>query len=310
MPCTMNVLNAIGVFCLQQPQEFHIPITKSMLTSKISKLLADESGLSQQAIKQAMQKGAVWLESQKGVHRIRRASTVINEGDILHFYYAPHILEAIPPEPTLIADEQHYSVWYKPPGMLCQGAKWGDHWVINRWVETEYTFDNNAKRNCFIIHRLDKAARGLLLIGHTKKATQQLAALFAERKIEKNYQVIVEGEFPEKEKILDSPIDDKASLSIAKRMVFDEEKNQSLLYVNIKTGRKHQIRRHLSEAGFPVVGDRLYGSNSDDGFKKKHDQDKALIENLQLASCELIFDCPITMSSKKFNLPNELQLIL
>lgn len=280
----------------QNSQQFHIRITAAKATQKVPQILADASGLSQQSVKTAMQKGAVWLEAGNNTRRIRRASVALIQGYTLHFYYAPHVLDIEPPVPKLVADEQDYSVWYKPSGLLCQGSKWSDHCTINRWIESHQPFVNNPQRNCFIVHRLDKAARGLVLIAHTKRAAQQLAALFEQRNIEKYYRVIVEGRFPAEEHTITSPIEGKPSCSVVNRLAFDGYQQYSLLNVEIKTGRKHQIRRHLSEHGYPVVGDRLYGKAQQDSI------------DLQLQAFCIAFICPLSQVSRSYCCPDALVL--
>ena len=243
-------------------------------TTNAIALLEDNTSLSKARIKQAMQKGAVWLERGKQIKRLRRADKVLQLNDQLHFYYNERLLEQKPAHAELIADEGSYSIWYKPYGMLCQGSRWGDHCTIYRWAEQHL----EPQRPAFIVHRLDRAASGLIVIAHQKKTAAYFSALFQQRKITKRYQAMVSGEFPEKI-TLTTPIDGKPSISHIKRLDYSDQ--QSLLEVQIETGRKHQIRRHLSEYGFPIIGDRLYGEqNSESG------------SNLQLVSCHLSFISP------------------
>ena len=279
-------------------KEFHLSIDANNASQKVSQLLADTSGLSQQQIKQAMQKGAVWLENQYGTHRIRRASTALKPNSTVHFYYSPTVLAIEPPTPELIADEQAYSVWHKPTGMLSQGSKWSDHCTINRWIESHYRFGTQPQRNCFIVHRLDKAANGLILIAHSKKVTTALARLFETRALDKRYHVIVEGEFPSDIHNIHSPIDNKVAHSIAKRIDYCQIQNRSLVEVTIKTGRKHQIRQHMKRAGHPVVGDRLHGNANSES------------PDLQLQAFKLSFYCPISLTDKHYQCPTSLQLHL
>lgn len=283
------------------PQEFHIHINPQLASSKATSLLAKASELSIQEVKQAMQKGAVWLESSQGIRRIRRADSKVSTGDSLHFYYSPKILATEPLTPSLMSDEEHYSIWYKPSGMLCQGSKWSDHCTITRWIEINKPFTKKPDRNCFIVHRLDKATSGLIIIGHSKKTTQALSSIFQARQIQKRYHAVVEGQFPNKkpsqnEITLDAPVDNKAALSIAKLIKYDPTKNQSLVDVEIKTGRKHQIRLHLSQAGYPIVGDRLYG-NADHNTV-----------DLQLCAYHLSFTCPLTQQEQLYKLPKAFDL--
>ena len=110
-------------------------ITANETTQKPSAILARETGLSQQTLKAAMQKGAVWLYQEKRDQRLRRNNKKLHPGDQLQLFYNTAILNQEPPAPSLISDEKDYSIWYKPYGLFCQGSKWGDACTINRWVE-------------------------------------------------------------------------------------------------------------------------------------------------------------------------------
>ncbi|NOX93435.1 MAG: RluA family pseudouridine synthase [Gammaproteobacteria bacterium] len=284
---------------LTSPFEIHL-VVDAVDTSAVD-LLAETTGLSKQHIKQVMQKGAVWLEEKKTgkPRRLRRASKTLAVGDELHLYYDTHVLESIPAVPELVADQGEYSVWYKPYGLLSQGSKWGDHCTVQRWVEQNLT----PQRPAFVVHRLDRAATGLIIIAHQKRIASDLAKLFAQRAMEKHYQVIVHGQFPEgtwPQKI-DTDIDGRYARSYARLLEYNEEKNYSLLDVRIDTGRKHQIRKHLLSIGFPVVGDRLYGVES---------QREEGREDLQLTASSLTFVCPLTQQEKHFQLPGVLVLKL
>jgi len=273
--------------------EFHVEI-KTSDTNAVD-ALAEVSGLSKQRIKMAMQRGAAWLTSGGSCRRIRRVKKVLRAGDELDLYYDERVLLSDPVVPTLIADEGDYSLWFKPCGLLSQGSKWGDHCTVSRWVEQHLT----PQRPSFIIHRLDRAATGFILVGHTKKATAALANLFQSREIEKAYQVIVHGEFPEAASpvIINIEIDGKAATSHVTRLAFDQQQQRSLLSVRIETGRKHQIRRHLFESGYAVVGDRLYGTGDDK-------------EDLQLTACYLAFKCPLSGETSRYTLADEFLPVL
>ena len=283
-------------------QEFHLPV-ESMGETAVE-ILAGASKHSKQKIKQAMQKGCVWLEKsgkpdesseltnqKQYTQRLRRAKKILQIGEILHFYYDEKVLSTEPAEATLISDKGDYSIWNKPSGMLSQGSKWGDHCTINRWAEKHL----KPERPAFIVHRLDRSASGLIIIAHKKQAASAFATLFKERKIEKHYQVSVEGDFStlledaKALKTIDSEIDNKPAISHCQFIAYDKSTNESILDVKIETGRKHQIRKHLSEVGFPVVGDRLYGSG-----ENKVD--------LKLKAVLLGFICPVSGESRLFEL--------
>ena len=256
-------------------------------------LLAVETALSKQKIKQVMLKGAVWLTKGKHTQRLRRAKRVIKLGETLHIYYDPKVLEMIPPEPELIFDQGRYSVWNKPYGMLSQGSKWGDHCTLTRWAEQHLS----PQRVSFVVHRLDRAANGLIIIAHEKGAAAALSTLFQQRKVDKRYQIWVHGQFSveatsTKPIKVDSDIDGRHAISYFTFIKYDAQNNRSLVDVRIDTGRKHQIRRHSALLDFPVIGDRMYGNQNDK-------------EDLQLMAYSLAFTCPYTHNDQQFNLLEE-----
>lgn len=268
--------------------EKHIEITSRNAIAV--DLLAAETGLSKQQIKQVMQKGAVWVSKGKKTQRLRRAKKAVHIGEMLHLYYDQMVLDRVPPEPTLMADEGRYSVWNKPYGMLSQGSKWGDHCTITRWAEQHLA----PQRVSFVVHRLDRAANGLIVIAHEKNAAAALSKLFQDRQIDKRYQIWVHGQFSEQATRdnpvkVDSGIDGRSAVSYFTLLKYKAEQNRSLLEVSIDTGRKHQIRRHAALLGFPVVGDRLHGIEGDK-------------EDLQLSAYYLAFKCPYSHKQKKFDL--------
>jgi tRNA pseudouridine32 synthase/23S rRNA pseudouridine746 synthase len=288
-----------------QQFELHIDINQPILPVE---LIAQRCSLSNAVIKQSIQKGALWLTQGKSTQRLRRIKKLLPSHSTLHFYYDENVLAQHPTAPTKIADFQQYSIWYKPYGMLSQGSKWSDHCTINRWIESNDT----PTRPCFIVHRLDRAASGLMIIAHSKKMAQTFAHLFEQHSkeisenvqhkplyfFEKKYQIIVHGDFSTQHTplVINEPIENKMALSEFSFIEFNKETNQSLLSVIIKTGRKHQIRRHAAFIGFPVVGDRLYGE------KTIHEV------NLQLCAVNLQFNCPVTQQRQCITLPETLQL--
>ncbi|TQV85279.1 RluA family pseudouridine synthase [Aliikangiella coralliicola] len=249
--------------------------------------------LSKQKLKNALQSGAVWLGRNKSINRIRRAKKVLHVGDEIHVYYDENILLAKCSDAELVADEALYSLWNKPQGMFSQGTKWGDHCSIARWVEQ----NGFPQRPSFQVHRLDRATSGLVLVAHSKKVASQLTGMFENRKVEKRYYARVNGKFEARDIPLkiETKIDGKKSVSVVLSAQYDVDDDQSLLLVEIKTGRKHQIRRHLSELGFPIVGDRLYGNLSVDSSKSE-------LPDLQLTACYLAFICPVTGEHKEYKL--------
>lgn len=272
-------------------QEFHLTVETAATAAT---LLADASQLTKTAVKQAMQKGAVWWQQGKQVRRLRRASRTVNPGDQLHFYFDPAVLAATAEPATLVADEGSYSVWNKPAGMLSQGSKWGDHCTLTRFAEQHLS----PQRTAYLVHRLDRAANGLMVIAHSKNSARELSRQFRDREVTKIYRARVTGNFPEQPEplLLTSDIDGRSARSEISWLGYDRNSDSTHVQVEITTGRKHQIRRHLAEAGWPVIGDRLYG-----GSPVSHEEKPD--EPLALSACQLHFRAPEDGTLKQYHLP-------
>ncbi|WP_373020939.1 RluA family pseudouridine synthase [Thiomicrorhabdus sp.] len=280
-------------------QHFKHPVTTAQ--SAID-ALAECTGLSKAELKACFSKGAVWLtQGKQKPARLRRVKKNLNVGDLIELYYNPAVLQEDATAPTLMLDQQQYSIWFKPRGMLSQGSKWGDHTALYRWVEMNYRAENEtAPRQAWITHRLDRATAGLQILAHTKKLAQTLTHLFEQHQIHKQYQAIVHGEFPAEVQSYRTPIDDKPATTHVQRLQYEPDRNISQVRVTIESGRKHQIRKHLSQAGFPIVGDRLYGDESLDAALRIEQR-----PDLQLTAYRLQFTCPINGEPIEIELSDE-----
>ena len=232
--------------------------------------IAEHSGLSKGKVKNAMSCGAVWLERNGKQKRLRRATTELIPSDKVALYYSPEIIEISPSLPTLIADLRSCSIWDKPAGIMSSGSRFGDHCAINRIIEKQFD------RPTHLVHRLDKFVWGLMIVAHGKKSAANLSKQFESRQTRKIYHAVVHGGITGPCSI-DTAIDDRSALSHIRpiRQAVRQGAEQTLVEVEIHTGRKHQIRKHLAGIGHPVVGDRLYGS--------------ANVKGIQLCATELSF---------------------
>ena len=229
--------------------------------------LASMTGLSKSRVKDAMNKGAAWLKRKNRKRkRVRKAKALLKAGDYIEFCYDEKILAVKPPLPECLKDQKRYSLWFKPPGLLTQGTEHGDHCSLLRQAELHF----KPPRKVFPIHRLDREASGLVLIAHDKAAASKLSMLFKENKIFKRYRIEVRGNLAgEARGKITQPLDGKAAVTEFVVDKYDPEKNTSIVDVVIRTGRRHQIRRHFEIIGFPVMGDPKYGDDNKnkDGMK-------------------------------------------
>ncbi len=263
-------------------QEFHIVIDSDGTTAIDA--LAATTQLPKARLKDALNKGAVWLQNRGKEQRLRRATKALRKGDRLALYYDAQVLALASPQPQLLADEKNYSVWNKPAGMLAQGTRFGDHCALLRHCEKYFS----PERDCFLVHRLDREASGLMLIAHTRKAADAFSQLWQRRDLEKRYRVTAQGKFGDidEQRNIAHPLDDKPSETQIRMASYDAEHDRSTLDIKLITGRKHQIRRHLAAEGFPVVGDYRYGRGG---------------EPLALCAVSLAFKCPLSGKEKYFS---------
>ena len=127
----------------------------------------------------------------------------------------------------------------------------------------------------FIVHRLDREASGLLVFAKSVEAQEGLQAQFKDHSAGRRYVAVVEGSVRQDEFTVRSLLAENAAFrvyttrktkigkeAITHIRVAQRSSRYSILDVRLETGRKHQIRVHLADAGHPVVGDDVYGSRN------------------------------------------------
>lgn len=176
-----------------------------------------------------------------------------------------------PPLPPLVYEDETVLVFNKPPGMLCHPAGTRFHWALVSLAKAAFPNDEID-----LVHRIDRDTSGLVIVTRTREANRRLKASMKKGVVHKEYEAIVRGEVPWEQQVLTGPIgyaDGPIRIQMAVRedgqpartdvQVLERRPAHTRVRCILRTGRTHQIRVHLWHAGFPLLGDRLYGVPSD-----------------------------------------------
>jgi RluA family pseudouridine synthase len=161
----------------------------------------------------------------------------------------------------------------KPAGLLTVGTATDKtrtvHYILNDYVRKGCA---KSRNRVFVVHRLDQWTSGVLLFAKSEEIKSRMQDNWKDT--EKTYLAVVHGRLKKKEGTITSYLAEnsaytvfsttdasKGKLSHTAYKVIKETEKFSLLEVNLLTGRKNQIRVHLSDEGHPILGDRKYGKN-------------------------------------------------
>lgn len=168
-------------------------------------------------------------------------------------------------------EDQDIIVGVKSAGFLTVAALWEKTNTIEGALN-EYIRKGSAlsKKQIYVVHRLDQATSGVLIFAKSEKVQQFLKDNWPTTV--KYYYTIVHGKLPQKTGLIESYLQEdedyvvsstddptKGKLARTEYAVVKETDQFSLLKINLLTGKKNQIRVHMSEAGCPIVGDTKYG---------------------------------------------------
>jgi 23S rRNA pseudouridine1911/1915/1917 synthase len=187
------------------------------------------------------------------------------------------------PEPIplyVIYEDPHIIVLNKPPGLVVHPAPGNYTGTLVNALLYHYGSlpslgagpQGNERERAGIVHRLDKDTSGVMVVARTQEALRSLSMQFKSRIVQKRYIALVSGVIKKgsgtieaglgrhvKERKKISVHTRKAREAVTFYKVKERFKNATLVEVEIKTGRTHQIRVHLAHIGFPILGDRVYG---------------------------------------------------
>ena len=198
----------------------------------------------------------------------------------------------------------------KPAGLLVHKSAIDKH-------ETQYAMQilrNQIGQWVYPLHRLDRPTSGVLLFGLSPEIAQMMGQQFEQHIIEKTYVAIVRG-YCQPSGIIDHPIKPTADFKQDKKKVAQKPAQEaittyrrlgtlevdhtvdrfptsrySLVELHPKTGRKHQLRKHLKHISHPIIGDPKYGKSKHNRFFNEHFDSHRLL----LAATQLAFTHPVT----------------
>jgi 23S rRNA pseudouridine1911/1915/1917 synthase len=212
--------------------------------------------------------------------RVAKSSYKLHASDLIEVELTPPPSTAFAPEDIpldIVFEDADLIVVNKPAGMVVHPATGADAGTLANALAFHFEQLSNTAGAARpgIVHRLDKGTSGLLVVAKTESAHENLADQFRARKVFKSYVALVHGHVEKKTDQIDQPIarDPRNRIRMAVvrggrpaltiyhvRRRFERF---TLLDIELKTGRTHQIRVHLAWLKHPVVGDEVYSGGRD-----------------------------------------------
>lgn len=233
------------------------------------------------ALKKALKKGFLTIDG-----KAASTATYIHGGETITLTTPLDIKTAKAPDVYLeiLYEDSHLAAIVKPAGVLVSGNKFKT--ITN--ALPHHLKKSELEDACLPqpVHRLDFGTSGVLLCGKSQTSIRLLNKLFEHQETSKTYYAVTTGEMPDSGSI-SSEIDHKEALSlfeVVQRIPSEKYNGLNLVKLYPKTGRRHQLRKHLARIGHPVLGDQEYGL----------DHISSRVKGLHLHSFSLGFIHPFT----------------
>lgn len=234
-----------------------------------------EPHVSRSRIQTLIKEGGVLVNSCR-----ERPGYRVRLGDSVEIELPDKKSHAVLPEPIpldVIYEDEYMVVLNKPAGLVVHPAPGNYTGTLVNALLYHYgglpsIGDEAGAERAGIVHRLDKDTSGVMVVARTREALSALSSQFKNRIVQKKYLVIVAGVIKKGSGVIEAGIGrhvkDRKKISVHTQKARDaltifrvkeRLKDATLLEVEIKTGRTHQIRVHMAYIGHPVLGDRVYG---------------------------------------------------
>jgi 23S rRNA pseudouridine1911/1915/1917 synthase len=306
-------------------------ILRRDLRKRLDEYLADRIGfMSRNQLQRLIDKGGVWVNQ-----RQPKSSTVLRKGDVVEVLIPPPPSTEIQPEEIpleVLYEDAHLLVVNKSPDIIVHPAR--SHlsgtminalaWHFRHRTGGGLSNVGEEFARPGVVHRLDRHTSGVIVFAKDDEAHWKLGHQFEHRRVDKRYLAIVHGRVEPDIDVIDVPIgphpsrekgyrekyvvrhdeQGKASVTIYRvREQYnahdaDPANRFTLLELELKTGRTHQIRVHLSHLDWPIVGDDMYG-----GRPHLREDGTPVIARQALHAAILGFEHPITGEKMVFTAP-------
>lgn len=266
----------------------NLSVAESDAGKRLDAFLSDEiEGWSRSRLQRLIEDGDVLVNerSVKSSYRIRENDEI--EAELTELPAAKFEPENIPLD--IVFEDEYLAVINKPAGMVVHPGAGVKSGTLANAIAFHFNFEQSAVSNqqsavssqqkselrVGIVHRLDKDTSGLIVVAKNDEVHESLSDQFREREVYKSYVALVHGSPLDNSGKIDAPIGrnkhnrlrmkianyGRNALSLWKvRKRFEKF---TLLDVEIKTGRTHQIRVHLASINHPIVGDEIYNEGRD-----------------------------------------------
>jgi 23S rRNA pseudouridine1911/1915/1917 synthase len=240
--------------------------TESVVLEVLKTALPEASG---RTLRQMLEQGRVRLNGEV----CRLAKQPVSPGDVLEI--GRRLPAPLAGGLKIVYEDRDIVVVHKSAGLLTVATPHESENTAHAFLRRRGK-SRSAQRTVFVVHRLDKFVSGLLVFAKSEAARTSLRSLFEAHAVDRKYWAIVEGRVEHDSATIESNLAEDRTMrmhstsdpregkrAVTHYRVLGRFPGVSVLEITLETGRKNQIRAHLSELGHPIVGDRAYGSAVD-----------------------------------------------